>query len=572
MQNETRQCQNCKHDFIIEPDDFSFYERIKVPAPTFCPKCRMIRRMIWRNCRSLFKRECGLCGKIVISMYSEERTKTVYCMDCWNGDKRDPFLEARDYNFDQPFFEQLKNLIRESPFLFAYHTGNIVRSEFTNYSADNRDCYLSYSVIECENILYSEIIDKSKNSIDNYAVQRIDNCYYNIDCENNYNCIFAIKSQKCIDSSFVYDCINCQNCCLSSNLRNKQYYFKDVKLSKEEYQKEVANLLIEKYSGFKKTQDMFDEMLEKNSIHRYTQIYNSQNAIGDYIGNSKNINHSFDIQNSENIKYSVRVILGSKDSYDNQGLGSGELIYESVAASFVTFRDYFCYITLGCRECEYSFICRNCSNCFACVGLKNAKYCIFNKQYEKEEYFQLVEKIKKQMMEMPYIDGLGRVYRYGEFLPFELSPFGYNESNANDSFPITKEEAIKNGYPWKEKDEKKYNITIKSESLIDDIKGVDDKVMSEIIECPNKGKQEYLCATAYKITQEELQFYRQKNLPLPRYCPNCRHYQRLKYRNRPQLFNRSCMNNGCTNTFQTSYAPDRPEIIYCEKCYQNEVI
>ena len=36
--SETKTCQNCKNDFIIEPDDFSFYEKMKVPAPTFCPE------------------------------------------------------------------------------------------------------------------------------------------------------------------------------------------------------------------------------------------------------------------------------------------------------------------------------------------------------------------------------------------------------------------------------------------------------------------------------------------------------------------------------------------------------
>jgi hypothetical protein len=27
----------------------------------------------------------------------------------------------------------------------------------------------------------------------------------------------------------------------------------------------------------------------------------------------------------------------------------------------------------------------------------------------------------------------------------------------------------------------------------------------------------------------------------------------------------------CEVEFETSYAPDRPEIVYCEKCYQQEV-
>jgi len=44
--NETKNCQNCKKDFTIEQDDFSFYEKIKVPPPTFCPECRYKRRII----------------------------------------------------------------------------------------------------------------------------------------------------------------------------------------------------------------------------------------------------------------------------------------------------------------------------------------------------------------------------------------------------------------------------------------------------------------------------------------------------------------------------------------------
>ena len=77
--------------------------------------------------------------------------------------------------------------------------------------------------------------------------------------------------------------------------------------------------------------------------------------------------------------------------------------------------------------------------------------------------------------------------------------------------------------------------------------------------------------TAFRILPEDLKFYRRMNLPLPRLCPNCRHYQRLKQRNPLKLWHRKCMKEGCTNEFETSYAPNRPEIVYCEKCYQQEV-
>jgi tRNA(Ile)-lysidine synthase TilS/MesJ len=49
MKPETKNCQNCKKDFVIEQEDFNFYERIKVPPPTWCSQCRTIRRFVCSN-------------------------------------------------------------------------------------------------------------------------------------------------------------------------------------------------------------------------------------------------------------------------------------------------------------------------------------------------------------------------------------------------------------------------------------------------------------------------------------------------------------------------------------------
>src|SRR5690606_32470261 len=146
--------------------------------------------------------------------------------------------------------------------------------------------------------------------------------------------------------------------------------------------------------------------------------------------------------------------------------------------------------------------------------------------------------IKTHMMEMPYVDNKGRVFRYGEFFPYDMCPFGYNETNAHDIFPITKEEAEEKGYPWKEKEKKDYKITIQSKDLPDDIKDAPEDILDQVISCPNQGDQMTQCTSAFRIVLAELQFYKQKNLPLPRYCPNCRHYQRLKYRNPFRLYTR----------------------------------
>lgn len=570
MNSETKICQNCKGDFVIEPDDLSFYEKIKVPPPTFCPECRMVRRLIWRNERSLKRRECGLCKKVLISMYSDDGAP-VYCVDCWNGGW-DQFMNAREYDFQMPFFVQLKELFAINPRFYAYKFGTFVNSEFVNFAKDDKNAYLSYSVIDCEDILYSTIIDKSKNSTDCFNVMKLDGCYQNVYGEGNYNSHYMLQSQNCIDSYFLYDCVNCQNCCLSSNLRNKQYYFKNQKLSKEEYQQAVLDLNLETYRGVQNTKEEFDFMLKNNAIHKYAFIYASQNATGDYIHHAKDIKSCFDTYESENISYGNRVLY-VKDSMDLSGSGYAESTYESMAATMNTSLDFFCYITIqGCSRCQYSLILKNCSDCFGCVGLTNAKYCIFNKQYEKDEYFEIVEKIKKHMMEIPYVDANGRVYTYGEFFPYDMCPFGYNETNAHDQFfPITKEEALQKGYPWHDREKRDYATTINSDELPDSINEVGDNILQEIIECPNQGDQNFQCTGAFKIVPDELQFYRQKRLPLPRLCPNCRHYERLKYRNPMKLYERVCSND-CGNIFKTTYAPDREERVYCESCYQKEVL
>jgi hypothetical protein len=115
MNFETKTCQNCKKDFKIESEDFKFYEKIKVPLPTFCPECRMQRRFTVRNERNLYHRECDLCKKKIVSMYSIEKPFPVYCSTCWWGDRRDSKTYGIKYDFSKSFFLQFVSLLNKVP-------------------------------------------------------------------------------------------------------------------------------------------------------------------------------------------------------------------------------------------------------------------------------------------------------------------------------------------------------------------------------------------------------------------------------------------------------------------------
>ncbi len=176
----------------------------------------------------------------------------------------------------------------------------------------------------------------------------------------------------------------------------------------------------------------------------------------------------------------------------------------------------------------------------------------------------MVEKIKKHMYDMPYLDKKGRLYKYGEFFPFEISPLSYNQSMVQDYFPLEKEEILYKGYLYSPINRKEFKITKKCIDLEDDISLVDDSILKEVLGCKN-------CSKAFKLIEKEFLFYKRFNLPIPRNCNFCRIEKLIKSVNPPRFYNRKCMKEGCNNEFETSYSPERPEIVYCEKCYQSEV-
>ncbi len=146
------------------------------------------------------------------------------------------------------------------------------------------------------------------------------------------------------------------------------------------------------------------------------------------------------------------------------------------------------------------------------------------------------------------------------FFPISLSPFGYNETVADEFYPLKREEALARGYSWKDPDPKEYQL--QTYDIPTDIKDVPDTISKEILACET-------CKKNFKIVAQELALYRKKNLPIPHKCADCRHRARQTLRNPRKLWSRECSNCGCP--IETTYSPDRPEKVFCEECYTKEV-
>lgn len=567
MITEEKQCQNCKKIFTIESEDFDFYKKIDVPPPTWCPECRMIRRMMWRNERVFYHRNCNLCNEKIISVFEKG---TVYCQNCWLGEKWDPVDYGRDYDFSKSFFEQYLSLFKDTPQMNL--NGHILNrnSPYVNYIVEANNCYLCFGGGYIDNVMFSNIGVRIKDSAEIYFSTDCELCYEILNCQKCRGVYYGNNLKDCMDSYFLQDCVNCNECIMSCNLRNKSFYFKNKQYTKEEFL-----LLKEEFlKQLKKDSSILRKefhVISVSSPKKFANIVKSEFSTGNNITESSKITNSFNVSKCEICKNSQDVIGVARDVYDSTSIGINlEKVYESMSVSLgITNSLFSLVIRNNSFDICYSFALTNCSHCFACTGLRNKQYCILNKQYTKEEWEVLVPKIIQHMHDMPYVDAGGRIYAYGEFFPSELSPFAYNETIAQECFPLTKEEALGRGYKWKDEGERSYKIEIRSSDIPED---ASDDILNKTLECSHKGECNHQCTTAFKIIPQELQFYRRMNLPLPRLCPNCRHYERLAQRNPMKLWHRKCMNKGCNNEFETSYSPERKEIVYCESCYQKEVI
>jgi len=564
---DTKICQNCKKEFIIELEDFNFYEKIKVPPPTFCPECRLQRRLAWMVNLILFKRKCDFCGEEGLSMYEPDALFTVYCHKCWWSDNWDARDYAMDVDFSKPFLEQWKELLHKTPILgLSIDTITGKLSPYTNHCGQAKHCYMIFYSNYNEDCLYGFYLVQNKFLIDCSVSLESEFCYDNINSFKNYHVFGSLGNvTQSLDCVFLKDSDNCQHCFGSANLKSQKYVFFNKQLSKEEYLKEISKIDLGSYDSYQKaknkTLDHFKKYIPKPVYDDF-----SKNCTGSYIFQSKNCRECFDCVCCRDSKYLMMIKLAKVlDSYDYTDWGeNAERIYESVTVGSYIQDIHFSHESgFGLTDIEYSKLSTGASHHFGCISIKKIDYCILNKQYTKEEYEELIPKIKKHMNDMPYIDKKGNIYKYGEFFPMEFSPHAYNNSFANLFFPKTEKEVEKDGLYWHKPKIKKYSITILASDLPDNIKDTTDVIIKEIIKCST-------CPRGYKITQQEFNLSKRLKIPLSRQCPFCRVSLKMnKWISQMKQVNRTC--DKCDIKFKTHYTIKEAPKIYCKECYQQEV-
>jgi len=552
-----RTCRFSGQKFYVRPDDVSFYKKIRVPLPTLSPNERLRRRCAFMNSYNLFKNVSAYSGKSIISTYPPKTPYKIYEHQAWFGDSLDSLSFGKEVDFTKDFMAQFSALQKEVPRPNLLTDNTNVNSDYTNNSVRLKNCYLTFDTLGGEDLYYFVCCIGSKDCIDCDSMWESETCYECLKGEKLYKCFFCELSNDCLDSYFLFDCKNCSNCFGGINLRNKKYVFFNEQLTKEEYEKKIKEINLGNYETLEEYKRRFAE-LKKKAIHPALHIKNVVNSVGEFLDNCKNCYFVYYFYESENSAYSMGA-LGSKDSYDVDGGTSKEHCYEGISISTEKLFNVKFFTSVNeSKDVEYSDLLRNCHDCFGCIGLNNRSFCILNKQYGAEEYWQMVDRIKLKMLERG---------EYGEFFPPELAPIPYNISiltsyRGFDDLEIAK----KYGYRMEEieKGSEFIGDVVPDDDFPLDIKDVEDSILDKVVLDKESGKK-------FRITPYELAFYRKHNFPLPRRHPDTRRNKKLNFWTvRMEFRDRVCPK--CGITMPSYFDPKDPATVYCVDCYRKEIV
>jgi hypothetical protein len=124
-------------------------------------------------------------------------------------------------------------------------------------------------------------------------------------------------------------------------------------------------------------------------IDQYT--VNSEYA--DHAYSSKNCFWAFDPYWSEDNLY-TDYTWGNK-LVDCKNVLESDKCYECISCNHCSASTFLSDCN-NCNNCHFSAFLNSCTDCFGCVALTHKKYCIFNKQYTKEEYFKKIAELKEE--------------------------------------------------------------------------------------------------------------------------------------------------------------------------------
>ena len=299
---------------------------------------------------------------------------------------------------------------------------------------------------------------------------------------------------------FSVNLVWCSECIWCSWLENQSYCIQNIQYDKQDYLDKKEKLL--------KNRSHYAHILQK--LPKTSANYSSDAVTGNHITLSSNVENWRCVNRLSNWRNVAFIWWENQetnffDVFDG-GVWSSDMVANEWTWSFSS--NVYCSSQIEySTQILYSYYLVNCSYCFWCVWLQNKQFCIFNKEYEKQERHEKVDEILHHM-EGEWI--------LGDFFPGWMNPFYVNDTAAVLLEDFEKEELDVDGYLRRDESlvsgTPEWVETVSHKDLWyyewDNQFVLDQEILQKVLVDS--------AWNAYTIPRKEFEFLRRYNLPLPR--------------------------------------------------------
>ncbi len=388
-----RVCAMTGEKWMMDDEEISWYRKFNVPPSPFSPKARLwhLAANGWSAYQWWWNKHPETGAPVLSYVHPASGIKVLPDKEWFAKDFSNVFLEPA---VEQPFFEQFRTLqvqipvnatrnVKEPENSIATVSAGDVNSFFVQASR-TRDCVYTIDCMDAE------------NCVECSGCESIQECYRVGHSQRMFRCGFANECIDCQSSSFIFDCRNCEFCFGACNQRNKKYLWWNEQLTKEEWEKRIAEITPGNRGWLEAQKERYLKMVGSEAV--WPEHFNSQSegSIGEYLLRCANCRYSFFGLDSQDNYYAFGFYNARNSTFCTSIVGDNN--YQS-GTNGESSNTKFSNSLVRCDDLEYSFNCYDCTHCFGCVGLRHKKFCILNKQYTEAEYWKKVDEMKCAMLE-----------------------------------------------------------------------------------------------------------------------------------------------------------------------------
>ncbi len=505
-----RICRITGREFSIQEREADFLERVRAAnpligsaaplstmLPTITPTEFVRRVAVYGNLLHLFWAKSAISGKPTLSRFNPQRGLPVVTPDEFWSDQVDNRNFGRAYDFSRPFFEQFFELF-QTAYNLPLGNVNVENSDFVNGAADVKDSYLSFVIISSSDCLYCFNVFRCSDLVDCCFCDGSRYCYASSDLSNCYQCQNCCECEGCQDCFGCWDCRSCTDCFGCFGLERQRFCLFNQQLTEAEYRSKVRAFQLSSLLERKQALATIRQFFAANA-HLPKRIVNCENSSGAYLRSCSNMELCFNARDSQDCAY-VSAAQGSRDCWRGFFTRS-EMCNTGVFVD--SYNCHFSYHPFNSQAIWYSFgMYNSCEDCFGCVGLKKNRYCILNRQYSREDYFEIVPRIVTHMISTG---------EFGEWFPVELAPYSYDEGWTREYFePLGAAEIARRGYYRRAfaPDSSSRRVCERA-AIADRIEDCEAEDLEGIAICCERTGQ------AFSVQLKELEFYKQHSIPVP---------------------------------------------------------